>query len=120
MVRATSMVLPAGVKTACAMRTFAQASSATTAISRRTAIPAWAALAALALIAVAGLFWTLGRRAPKPFEELVVPAALSRRPITASGLVISAAISPDGKYVSSIEVVKADIRPEEIRDVTTP
>jgi len=30
------------------------------------------------------------------------------------------ATSPNGQYVSSIEVVKADIRPEEIRDVTTP
>lgn len=30
------------------------------------------------------------------------------------------ATSPDGRYSNSIEVVKADIRPEEIRDVTNP
>jgi prepilin-type N-terminal cleavage/methylation domain-containing protein len=27
-------------------------------------------------------------------------------------------VSPDGKYTNSIDIVKADIRPEEIRDVT--
>jgi serine/threonine protein kinase len=63
----------------------------------------WLAIAAAALIAVAGLFWTLGRQAAAPVEDVVASAGISKRPITSSGLVTSAAISPDGKYVVYVE-----------------
>ena len=68
----------------------------------------WAALAAIALIAVAGLFWYLGRRAGPSIETTTPRAALVKRPITASGLVTSAAISPDGKYMVFVESLQGE------------
>ena len=68
----------------------------------------WAAVAAIALIAVAGLSWTLGRRTAAPVEDSMARSALTKRPITASGLVTSAAISPDGKYIVFVESLQGE------------
>ena len=63
----------------------------------------WAGLAVAGFIAVAALFWTLGRQVAKPVEEPATAAAISRRPITSSENVTAASISPDGKYVVYVE-----------------
>jgi Tol biopolymer transport system component len=68
----------------------------------------WLGLAAIALIVVAGLFWNLGRRTTAPVQETTARAALTKRPITASGLVTSAAISPDGKYMAFVESLQGE------------
>lgn len=63
----------------------------------------WAAIAVAALAGVAALSWTLGRQTAVPVEEAAPASTLTRTPITASGLVTAAAISPDGKYVVFVE-----------------
>jgi serine/threonine protein kinase/Tol biopolymer transport system component len=63
----------------------------------------WAGLAVAGFVAVAALFWALGRQTAKSVEETPAAAALSRRPMTSSENVTAAAISPDGKYVVYVE-----------------
>ncbi len=66
------------------------------------------ALAAAALIAVAALFWFLGRQSVAPDEDVVANVGISKESITSSGLVTSAAISPDGKYVVYVESLQGE------------
>ena len=65
---------------------------------RSPAILGWGAL----LVIVAGFAWFVGRQSSGPETAPSAPL-MSVRPITASGLVTAAAISPDGKYVAYIE-----------------
>jgi Tol biopolymer transport system component len=78
------------------------------AAGKRRSPALWLGLAAIALLVVAGLSWWLGRRTATPVEDTAVRAALTKRPITASGLVTSAAISPDGKYVVFVESLQGE------------
>jgi Tol biopolymer transport system component len=59
-----------------------------------------ATAAVVALSAVAALSWFLGQRASGPGATIGAPVARQVQSITNSGDVISAAISPDGKYVA--------------------
>jgi serine/threonine protein kinase len=59
-----------------------------------------ATAAVVVLTAVAALFWFLGQRATGPSATVGAPVARQVQPITNSGDVISAAISPDGKYIA--------------------
>ena len=68
----------------------------------------WALAVVLALIVVAGLSWTLGRKAAAPPTETPAKATLTKTPITASGLVTAAAISPDGRYVVYVESLQGE------------
>jgi serine/threonine protein kinase/Tol biopolymer transport system component len=68
---------------------------------RSTAV--WATIAVATLAGVAALFWTLGRQTTTPAPPPTVAAGITKQPITSSGLVTSAAISPDGKYVVYVE-----------------
>jgi serine/threonine protein kinase/Tol biopolymer transport system component len=73
---------------------------------RRRPSVVWLAVAVAALIGIAALSWILGRRSAAPVEPTSVGRALTKTPITASGLVIAAAISPDGKYVVFVESIQ--------------
>lgn len=68
----------------------------------------WAAIAIAALVGVAALFWTLGRQTAAPVAVTPNSAAISKRPITSTGMVTSAAISPDGKYVVYVESLQGE------------
>jgi Tol biopolymer transport system component len=56
---------------------------------------------AAALVGVVALAWLIGRQASGP--TATTAPALSIQPITSSGLVPNAAISPDGKYLAYVQ-----------------
>jgi serine/threonine protein kinase len=63
----------------------------------------WVVLAAAAVVVAGGLYWLFGWQGDGPGAEPEPAREMSIRPLTSSGLVTGAAISPDGKYVAHFE-----------------